>query len=93
VAASLREEHDEGVARDKSLALEAMGTPHELQTNDQGTWTIVVADVDAARADDVLAAWEAENTPQLQAPARPPYGSSLVGAVAALAIRAALRRM
>ena len=86
MSSALREEHDEGVAHDKSLALEAMGIAHEVQSNEQDTWTIVVDDADAARAERVLAAWEAENAPRPEAPARPIYGPSLVGAVAAVAI-------
>jgi rhomboid protease GluP len=86
VSSPLREEHDEGVAHDKSLALEGMGIAHEVQSNEQDTWIIVVDDADAARAERVLAAWEGENAPRPEAPARPIYGPSLVGAVAAVAI-------
>jgi rhomboid protease GluP len=86
VSSPLREEHDEGVARDKSLALEAMGIAHEVQSNEQGTWTIVVAEAETAAAERVLAAWEAENAPRHEAPSKPTYGPSLVGAAAAVAI-------
>jgi rhomboid protease GluP len=86
VASLLREEHDLGVALDKSLALEAMGIANEVESIPQGRWTIVVDDADAAAAEGVLAAWEGENAPRTEPPGKPTYGPSAVGAVASLAI-------
>jgi rhomboid protease GluP len=83
-----RQEPDHAAAMAKSLVLESMGIAHQVEATPEGHWAILVADEDAAAAESALAAWEAENAPRAEPPARRDYGGSRVGVAAALALAA-----
>jgi rhomboid protease GluP len=84
--ALLREGPDHGAVRERSIVLDAMGIAHEVQPTPDGRWALVVDDGDAAAAEAALAAWEAENPPRTEQPARPEYAGSLAGVAAGLAV-------
>jgi membrane associated rhomboid family serine protease len=86
--ALLREGPDHGAVLERSMVLDAMGIAHEVHPTPVGRWALVVDDGDATAAEAALAAWEAENPPRTEPPARPEYGGSLTGAAAGLAVLA-----
>jgi membrane associated rhomboid family serine protease len=86
--ALLREGPDHGAVMERSVVLDAVGIAHEVHPTPDGGLALLVDDVDAPAAEAALAAWEAENAPRPDLPARPDYGSSLAGLVVGLAILA-----
>ncbi len=83
--AVVREEPDEEAALERSVVLQAMGIAHEVRPTPDGRWAIVVDDAAAARAEQALAEWEAENeAPSPRSTAD--YGPSLVGVGAGIGI-------
>lgn len=55
-------------AMDLSLVLDEEGIRHELRSLAPGTWTLLVEDADAERADRAVRAFEAENVPPAPVP-------------------------
>ncbi len=84
--ALLREGRDHGAVLERSVVLDAMGIPHEVEPTPDGGWALVVDDMDAPAAEAALVAWEAENPPRSQVLASPDYGKSLAGVAVGLAI-------
>jgi membrane associated rhomboid family serine protease len=86
--ALLREGRDHDGVMDRSIVLDAMGIPHEVQPTPDGRWALVVDDVDAPAAEAALVAWEVENPPRPDPLARPDGGWSLAGVAVGLSILA-----
>jgi len=51
---------------DLSLVLDQEGVPHELHRVDDGHWALQIAEVDGARAEAAIAAFEQENPPEVR---------------------------
>jgi rhomboid protease GluP len=86
--ALLREGRDRDAVLERSVVLDAMGIPHDVQPTLDGGWALVVEDVDAPAAEAALAAWETENPPRSAPLARPDDGWSLAGVAAGVALLA-----
>jgi rhomboid protease GluP len=84
--ALLREGRDHDGLQDRSVVLEAMGIPHEVQATSDGRWALIVDDVDAPAAEAALAAWEVENPPRAEPLAGPDGGWSLAGVAVGISI-------
>src|SRR5438045_6772880 len=75
---------------DLSLVLDQEGIVHEVRSTGEDRWALIIADVDAARAEAAVAAFERENpplAPREQAPAAstPAVASGLLFFLAVLA--------
>jgi membrane associated rhomboid family serine protease len=77
-------------AMDLSLVLDQEGIPHELRRVDDAHWALQIDDLDAARAEAAIAAFERENPAEARRPERlhPTSGAVAAGAAFSLAILA-----
>ncbi len=85
---SVHEGREHAAVMERSVVLDAMGIPHEVQPAPDGGWAIVVDDGDALAAGEALAAWEAENVRRPAPPERPEHGRSHAGLVVGATILA-----
>ncbi|GAC1597694.1 MAG: rhomboid family intramembrane serine protease [Myxococcales bacterium] len=71
------------LVEDWALVLESQGLPQRVEPRDE-LWALIVAAGSEARAQEVLARWDAENAPEPLPAAEPDYGPSLLGPLLAL---------
>ena len=71
---------------ERSVVLDALGIPHDVQSTPDGGWSIVVDDADGPAARAALAAWEAENARHPDPASPPEHGGFLAGVAAGVAV-------